>query len=75
MHVTEQIRGYDFIVVGFSNDGRAIFTFPVVTIAEFERWKSSNKEYRWCLFTAHDYSVYPCFYHEQISMFNEDTGA
>lgn len=71
MPAIEQSRGYDFIVVGFSNDGRAMFVFPVITIAEFEKWKTTNKEYTWRLFNAHDYGVYPCIYHEQISIFDE----
>ena len=71
MSSIEQSRGHDFIVVGFSNDGRAMFAFPVLTIAEFERWKTTNKEYTWRLFNAHGFGVYPCFYHEQISIFDE----
>ena len=75
MRATEQSRGYDFIVVGFSNDGRAMFAFPVVTIAEFERWKTTNKEYTWRLFNARDYGVYPCIYSEQLSIFYENKEA
>lgn len=71
MSVNEQSRGYDFVVIGFSNDGRAMFVFLVVSIAEFERWKSANKEYTWRLYKASDYSIYPHICHEQISIFEE----
>lgn len=75
MATIEQSRGYDFIAVGFSNDGRVFFAFPVITISEFERWKTVNKEYvneyRWRLFKVHDYGIYPYNLHEQISIFDE----
>lgn len=75
MPMIEQSRGYDFVVVGFSNDGRAMFVFTVVSIAEFERWKTANKEYMWRLFKASDYAIHPYICHEQISIFEEHTEA
>lgn len=75
MSVIEQSRGYDFVVVGFSNDGRAMFTFLVVSIAEFERWKSTNKEYMWRLYKASDFAIHPHICHKQISIFDEHTEA
>ena len=59
------------MAVGFSSDGRAMFVFTVVSITEFERLKTANKDYIWRLYRANDYAIRPNILHEQISIFEK----
>lgn len=48
----ELSRGYDFVLVAFSDDGRAAFATSCSTKKEMEEWKANNKEYTWAFYKA-----------------------
>lgn len=57
--MSEQSRGFDYVAIGFSNDGRAMFAITCATIKDADRWAENNPDYKWVVYNSKGYQLFP----------------
>ena len=55
----EQSRGFDYVAIGFANDGRAMFAITCATVKDADRWAKNNQAYKWVIYNSNDYKLCP----------------
>ena len=57
--MSEHSRGFDYVAIGFSNDGRAMLAITCATIKDADRWAENNPSYKWVIYSASGYQLFP----------------
>lgn len=70
MATAKQTQVYNYLAACFSNDGRLLACFPVLTIREFNKWANENPMYICRLYRVCSFDLKSKFDTQQISMFD-----
>ena len=57
--MSEHSRGFDYVAIGFSNDGRAMLAITCATIKDAYGWVEKNPSYKWVVYNANGYQLLP----------------
>lgn len=57
--MSEHSRGFDYVAIGFANDGRAMVAITCTTIKDADRWAKNNPSYKWVVYNASGYQLFP----------------
>lgn len=55
----EQSRGFDYVAIGFANDGRAMLSITCATTKDADRWVKNNPDYEWVIYNSNNYRLIP----------------
>lgn len=57
--MSEHSRGFDYVAIGFANDGRAMVAITCTTIKDADKWAKNNPSYKWVVYNASGYQLFP----------------
>lgn len=57
--MSEHSRGFDYVAIGFANDGRAMVAITCATIKDADIWAKNNPSYKWVVYNASGYQLFP----------------